>query len=54
MSWLYRLYAWAIGYLVAVILALGVVAALAAYIAPLAVILMLLIVARVVWWYTRW
>jgi hypothetical protein len=53
-SWLYKLYAWAIGYMVAVILALGVIAALGRYVAPLAGIVTLLIVGRVVWWYTRW
>jgi hypothetical protein len=54
LGWLYKLYAWAIGYMVAVVVALNMIAVLASYVAPLAVILVLLIVGRVVWWYTRW
>ena len=54
LDWLYRLYAWAIGYMVAVIVALGVIAALASYLVWLVVIVVLLIAARIVWWYTRW
>ena len=54
LDWLYRLYAWAIGYMAAVIVALGVIAALASYLVWLVVIVVLLIAARLVWWYTRW
>ena len=53
-NWLYKLYAWAIGYMIAVIVTLSIVAALASYLAWLAVIVTLLIIARLVWWYTRW
>jgi len=51
---LYKLYTYAIGYMVAVIVALNVIAALAAYLAWLVVIVILLTVLRLVWWYTRW
>ena len=51
---LYKLYTYAIGYMVAVIVALNVIAALAAYLAWLVAIVGLLIVLRLVWWYTRW
>lgn len=54
LGWLYTLYAWAIGFLVAVCLALGVIAALSQYATALVVVLLLLIVLRVVWWWTRW
>lgn len=54
LDWLYRLYAWGIGYMAAAVLTLGVIAALASYLVWLVVIVMLLIVARLVWWYTRW
>lgn len=54
LDWLYRLYAWAIGYMAAVIVALGVIAALASYLVWLVAIVALLIAARLVWWYTRW
>lgn len=54
LNWLYKLYGYAIGYMVAVIVALNVIAALANYVVPLAVILMLLIVARLVWFYTNY
>jgi hypothetical protein len=52
LNWLYRLYAWAIGYLVAVIVALNMVAALADYVVWLVVVVILLIVLRLVSWYT--
>lgn len=51
---LYKLYAWAIGYMAAVIVALEIIARLARYVADLGLIIGLLIVARLVWWYTRW
>jgi len=51
---LYKLYIYAIGYMVAVIVALNVIAALAAYLAWLVTIVVLFIVARLVWWYTSW
>jgi hypothetical protein len=51
---LYKLYAYAIGYMVAVIVALNMIAALSAYVVPLMIVIVLLIVARLVWWYTRW
>ncbi len=54
LNWLYRLYAWAIGYMVAVIVALSMIAALGDYVAWLVVVVVLLIAARIVWWYTRW
>ena len=54
LDWLYKLYAWAIGYLVAVIVGLSMIAALAQYVVWLVVIVVLLIVARLAWWYTRW
>ena len=54
LDWLYKLYGYAIGYMVAVIVALNVIAALAAYLAWLVVIIALLIVARLVWWYTNY
>ena len=54
LGWLYTLYAWAIGFLVAVCAALGVIAALGQYVPALGAILILLIVLRLVWWYTRW
>ena len=54
LSWLYKLYAYAIGYMVAVIVALNVIAALAAYLAWLVAIVGLLIVLRLVWWYTNY
>ena len=54
LGWLYSLYAWAIGFLVAVCVALGVIAALGQYVPALGAILILLIVLRVVWWHTRW
>ena len=54
LNWLYKLYTYAIGYMIAVIVALNVIAALAAYLAWLVVIVVLLIAARLVWWYTRW
>lgn len=54
LDWLYRLYAWAIAYMAAVIVALGVIAARASYLVWLVVIVVLLIAARWVWWYTRW
>lgn len=53
LDWLYRLYAWAIGYMAALVIALGVIAAMARYLAWLVVLLVLLIVLRVVWWYTN-
>ena len=46
LNWLYRLYAWAIGYLVAVIVALGVIAALGDYVVWLVVVVVLLIARR--------
>lgn len=52
MDWLYKLYAWAIGYMVAVIVALSVIALLAQYVVWLVVILILLIAARVIWYRT--
>ncbi len=51
---LYKLYAYGIGYMVAVIVALNVIAALAAYLAWLVFIVILLIVLRLVWWYTNY
>jgi len=54
LDWLYKLYGWAIGSMVAVIVALTVIASLASYLVWLVVIVVLLIVARLVWWYTRW
>lgn len=54
LNWLYKLYAWAIGYMIAVIVALNMIAALAEYVTPLMIVIVLLIVARVVWWYTHW
>lgn len=54
MNGLYKLYAWAIGYLAVVIVALNVIAALLDYVVPLATVLVLLIVTRLVWWWTRW
>jgi hypothetical protein len=54
LDWLYKLYGWAIGYMAAVVVALGIIAALAQYVVWLVVILVLLIVTRLVWWYTRW
>ena len=51
---LYKLYAYAIGYMVAVIVALNMIAALADYVVWLVVVVALLIVGRLVWWYTRW
>ena len=54
LNWLYRLYAWAIGYMVAVVVALNMIAALADYVVWLVVVVVLLIVGRLVWWYTRW
>jgi hypothetical protein len=53
-NWLYKLYAWGIGYMIAVIVTLSIVAALASYLAWLVAIVTLLIIARLVWWYTRW
>jgi hypothetical protein len=53
LGWLYTLYAWAIGFLVAVCVALGVIAALGRYVPALGAILILLIILRLVWWYTR-
>ncbi len=54
LDWLYKLYAWAIGYLMAVIVALGIIAALASYVVWLVAVLILLIVARLVWFYTNY
>lgn len=54
LNWLYKLYGYAIAYMVVVIVALNVIAALANYIVPLAIIIILLIVARLVWWYTNY
>ncbi len=51
---LHKLYAYAIGYMVAVIVALNVIAALAAYLAWLVAIVGLLIVLRLVWGYTNY
>lgn len=51
---LYKLYTYAIGYMVAVIVALKVIAANAAYLGWLVVIIVLLIALRLAWWYTRW
>ena len=52
LDWLYRLYAWAIGYMVAVVVALNMIAALAEYVVWLVVVVVLLIVLRLAWWYT--
>lgn len=54
LQWLYKLYGWAICYMVAVIVTLSIIAALAQYVVWLVVVIVLLIVARLVWWYTRW
>jgi len=54
LNWLIRLYAWAIGFLIALVLALHVIAALAAYLAWLVFIVILLIILRLVWWYTNY
>jgi len=54
LGWLYKLYAYGIGYMVAVIVALNVIAALAAYLAWLVFIVILLIILRLVWWYTNY
>ncbi len=51
---LFKLYAWSIGYLVAVCVALTVIAALASYVVWLVVIVVVLIVARIVWFYTNY
>ncbi len=49
---LFKLYAWSIGYLVVVCLALAVIAALASYVLWLVVVLALLIVLRLIWYRT--
>ena len=49
LDWLWKIYAWAIGYMAAVIVALAVIALLASYVVWLAVLLVLLIVARARW-----
>jgi hypothetical protein len=53
-NWLYKLYAWGIGYMIAVVVTLKIVVALAGYLVWLVVIVTLLIITRLVWWYTRW
>jgi hypothetical protein len=54
LGWLYKLYGWGLAYMVAAVVALNMIAALANYVAWLVVVLALLIVGRLVWWYTRW
>jgi hypothetical protein len=51
-DWIFRLYAWGIGYMVALIVALYVIASLAQYLTWLVVLIVLLIILRLVWWYT--
>ena len=53
LDWLYKLYAYAIGYMIAVVVALNAIAGLASYLAWLVAIVVLLILARLAWWYTR-
>ncbi len=54
LDWLYKLWATSAAYLLAVIVALGVIAALEQFVVWLVVVIVLLIMARLVWWYTRW
>lgn len=54
MNQLLKLYAWTIGFLVALVLALSLIAALAGYLVWLVAIVGLLIVLRLVWWYTNY
>ncbi len=49
-----RLYASAIGFLVALIVALGVIAALAKYVTALVISIVAIALLRIVWARTRW
>jgi hypothetical protein len=52
MGGLYKLYGYAIGYMVVVIVALNMIAALSDYVVWLVAVIVLLIIARLIWYWT--